>query len=164
MFKNGDLVIHHYYGLGTVVNICTMKVTANEQVYYTIDLAGGEKLLIPAKQAEQLGLSALVSSEAIIHVLSDAPQSLADDFRLRKTAMDEKMDSGDPLLAAEVLRDLTWRGNAVKLSGGDIKVKVEARKLLSSVLAARPSTDTRSASQRLDAILKQAILVQGIPA
>ncbi len=45
MFKNGDLVIHHYYGLGTVVNICTMKVTANEQIYYTIDLAGGENLV-----------------------------------------------------------------------------------------------------------------------
>jgi RNA polymerase-interacting CarD/CdnL/TRCF family regulator len=164
MFKKGDLVIHHYYGLGTVVNIQRMKVTANEQDYYSVDLAAGERLLIPAEQAEQLGLSALVSSEAIMHVLSDAPQSLADDFRLRKTEMDQKMDSGDPLLAAEVLRDLTWRGNAVKLSGGDIKLKVEARKLLSSVLAARPSTDMRSASQRLDAILKQAILVQGMPA
>lgn len=164
MFKKGDLVLHRYYGLGTVVNIQRMKVTANEQVYYIVNLAAGEKLLVPARQAVQLGLSALVSSEAIIHVLSDAPQSLAEDPRLRKTEIDEKMDSGDPLRVAEVLRDLTWRGHAVKLSGGDIKLKVEARKLLSSILAARPSTDTRSASQRLDATLKQAILVRDVPA
>jgi CarD family transcriptional regulator len=164
MFKKGDLVIHHHYGLGTVVNIQRMKVTANEETYYTIDLAGGERLLFPVKQAEQLGLSALVSSEAIIHVLSDAPQLLADDFRLRKTDIDQKMDSGDPLRIAEVLRDLTWRGHGVKLSGGDVRLKSEARKFLSGLLAARPSADTRSASQRLDATLSQAILVRGMPA
>jgi CarD family transcriptional regulator len=164
MFKEGDLVIHHYYGLGTVVNIRRMKVTADEQDYYIVDLAGGERLLIPAKEAEQLGLSALVSSEAIIHVLSDAPQLLADDFRLRKTEIDQKMGSGDPLRVAEVLRDLTWRGHSVKLSGGDDRLRGEARKFLSGLLSARPSTDTRSASQRLDATLKQAILVRGMPA
>ena len=164
MFKKGDLVLHRYYGLGTVVNIRRMKVTVNEQIYYIIDLADGERLLIPAKQAEQLGLSALVSSEAIIHVLSEAPQSLADDFRLRKTEMDQKMDSGDPLRIAEVLRDLTWRGHVVKLSGGDIRLRGEARKFLSGLLAAWPSTDTRSAPQRLDATLKQATFVWGMPA
>jgi CarD family transcriptional regulator len=164
MFKKGDLVVHRYYGLGTVVNIRRMRITADEQIYYIIDLADGERLMIPAKQAEQLGLFALVSSEAINHVLSDAPQPLADDFRLRKTEIDLKMDSGDPLRVAEVLRDLTWRGHAVKLSGGDVRLKGEARKFLSGLLAARPSTDTRSAPQRLDATLKQAILVRGMPA
>lgn len=164
MFKKGDLVLHRYYGLGTVVNIRRLKVTATEQIYYIVNLAAGETLLIPARQAAQLGLSPLVSSEAIINVLSDVPQSLTEDARLRKTEIALKMDSGDPLAVAEVLRDLTWRANAVKLSGGDIKLKVEARRLLSSILAARPSTDTRSVSQRLDATLKQAILVRSMPA
>jgi len=141
-----------------------MRVTANERIYYIIELADGERLLIPAKQAARLGLSALVSSEAIIHVLSDAPQSLAEDSHLRKTEIDQKMDSGDPLRVAEVLRDLTWRGHTVKLSGGDVRLKSEARKFLSGVLEARPSTDTRSASQRLDATLKQAIRVRDMPA
>ncbi|MBN1427360.1 MAG: hypothetical protein JXB07_03180 [Anaerolineae bacterium] len=164
MFKKGDLVLHRYYGLGTVVNIRRMRVTADERVYYIISLADGEKLLIPTKEAKRLGLSAIVHSEAIINVLSDAPQSLADDFRLRKTEIDQKMGSGDPLRIAEVLRDLTWRGNAVKLSDGDTKLRYKARKFLSSLLAAQPSTDTRSAPQRLDATLKQAIQVRGIPA
>ena len=111
MFKKGDLVSHRHYGVGTVINIRRMRVTADERVYYVISLADGERLLIPAKQAEQLGLSAIVRSEAIINVLSDAPESLADDFRLRRTEIDRKMDSGDPLRVAEVLRDLTWRRN-----------------------------------------------------
>jgi CarD family transcriptional regulator len=163
MFKKGDLVLHRYYGLGTVVNIRRMKVTANEQIYYIVDLAAGERLLVPAKQAAQLGLSALISAEAIVRVLSDAPQSLADDFRLRKTEMDEKMSSGDPLRIAEVLRDLTWRARAVKLSGGDVRLKGDAHKFLSGLLAARPSTDSRSPSKRLDATLRQAILVRDMP-
>jgi len=164
MFKKGDLVLHRHYGVGTVVNIRRMRVTADERVYYVISLADGERLLIPAKQAARLGLSALVSSEAIINVLSDAPQSLADDLRLRRTEIDRKMDSGDPLRVAEVLRDLTWRRNVEKLSTGDIRLRNEARKFLSSVLAVQPSTDTRSAPLLLDATLKQAILVRGMPA
>ncbi|MBN1430235.1 MAG: hypothetical protein JXB07_17835 [Anaerolineae bacterium] len=162
MFKKGDLVLHRYYGLGTVVNVQRIKVTADEQIYYIIALAAGERLLIPAKQAEQLGLSELVSSEAIIHVLSEAPQSLTEDSRLRKTEMDQKMDGHDPLRVAEVLRDLTWRGHDVKLSNGDIKLKSEAHKFLSSLLAAHPGTDTKSASQRLDSILKQSILIRSV--
>lgn len=163
MFKKGNLVLHRCYGVGTVVDIQRMRITANEQIYYVIELAAGGRLLFPAEQAGQLGLSALVSSEAIIHVLSDAPQSLSDDFRLRKTDIDQKMGSGDPLRVAEVLRDLTWRGRATKLSGGDLKLKCDAHKFLSSLLAAQPGSDTLSAPERLDATLKQAIQLRAMP-
>jgi RNA polymerase-interacting CarD/CdnL/TRCF family regulator len=158
MFNKGDLVLHRHYGVGTVTNIKKMKVTEDEQIYYIIDLSIGERLLIPTEQAEELGLSMIVSPEAIISVLSDAPQTLADDFRLRQTEMDQKIGSGDPLRVAEALRDLNWRGQAVKLSTGDVRLMGKAHKFLSSLLAAHPSADTRSADQRLDATLKQAVL------
>jgi RNA polymerase-interacting CarD/CdnL/TRCF family regulator len=160
MFKKGDLVLHRHYGVGTVINIQSMKVTEDEQTYYIIDLSIGERLLIPIEQAEGLGLSMIVSPEAIISVLSDAPQALADDFRLRQTEMDQKIGSGDPLRVAEALRDLNWRGQAIKLSSGDVRLMGKAHKFLSSLLAAQPSLDTRSAGQRLDATLKQAVMAQ----
>ena len=163
MFKKGDLVLHRYYGVGTVFNIRKMRITKHEQVYYIIDLAVGERLLLPVDQAEELGLSPIVSSEAIIDVLSDAPQLLADDFRMRQTEIDQKMGSGDPLRIAEVLRDLTWRGYAIKLSTGDLRLMGKAHKFLSGLLAAQPSSDDRSASQRLDATLKQAMLARSMP-
>ncbi len=160
MFKKGDLVLHRNYGVGTVTSIQRMKVTDDEQTYYTISLDLGEKLLIPVGQAEELGLSTVVSSEAIISVLSDVPQALADDFRLRQMEMDQKIGSGDPLRVAEALRDLNWRGQAIKLSSGDIRLMGKAHKFLSSLMAAHPSLDTRSAGQRLDATLKQAVLAR----
>jgi RNA polymerase-interacting CarD/CdnL/TRCF family regulator len=160
MFKQGDLVLHRHYGVGTVTDVQNMKITKNEQVYYVIDLAVGERLLIPIEQAEQLGLSTLISSEAIINVLLDVPQILADDFRLRQTEIDQKIGSGDPLRIAEALRDLNWRGQATKLSTGDIRLMFKAHKFLSSLLAAQFSADDRSASQRLDATLKQAVTTQ----
>jgi RNA polymerase-interacting CarD/CdnL/TRCF family regulator len=160
MFKKGDLVLHRHYGVGTVINIQRMKVTEDEQIYYIIDLSVGERLLIPTEQAEELGLSTVVSTEAIISVLSDAPQTLADDFRLRQLEMDQKIGSGDPLRVAEALRDLNWRGQAIKLSTGDVRLMCKAHKFLSSLLAAQPSIDVRSAGQRLDATLKQAVLAQ----
>ncbi len=163
MFKKGDIVLHRHYGVGTVTNIQRMKVTEDEQIYYFIDLAIGERLLIPTKQAEELGLSMIVSPEAIISVLSDVPQTLADDFRLRQMEMDQKIGSGDPLRVAEALRDLNWRGQAIKLSSGDVRLMGKAHKFLSSLLAAQPSLDTRSAGQRLDATLKQAILARAAP-
>jgi RNA polymerase-interacting CarD/CdnL/TRCF family regulator len=160
MFKKGDLVLHRHYGVGTVINIKKMKVTEGEQIYYIIDLSIGERLLIPTEQAEELGLSTVVSSEAIISVLFDAPQTLADDFRLRQMEMDQKIGSGDPLRVAEALRDLNWRGQAVKLSTGDVRLMCKAHKFLSSLLAAHPSADDRSAGQRLDATLKQAVMTR----
>lgn len=163
MFKKGDLVLHRNYGVGKVINIQRMKVTEDEQIYYIIDLSIGERLLIPTEQAEELGLSTIVSPEAIINVLSDPPQTLADDFRLRQTEMDQKIGSGDPLRIAEALRDLNWRGQAVKLSTGDVRLMGKAHKFLSSLLAAQPSVDARSAGQRLDATLKQAVLAQESP-
>lgn len=162
MFKKGDLVLHRHYGVGTVINIQAMKVTEDEKIYYIIDLSVGERLLIPIEQAEELGLSTIVSSEAIIDVLSEAPQTLADDFRLRQMEMDQKIGSGDPLRVAEALRDLNWRGQAIKLSTGDVRLMCKAHKFLSSLLAAQPSLDTRSAGQRLDATLKQAVMAQEV--
>ena len=165
MFKKGDLVLHRRHGAGTVIDTRRMQVTADEQVYYVIDLVVGERLLIPAKQSEQLGLSEIVSPEVIIDVLSDTPQELEDDFRLRQTEMERKIDSGDPLRVGEALRDLTWRGQTTKPSSGDIKLMDKAHKFLSGLLAAQPDTDTQEASQRLDAILRQAfVLEEDVPA
>ena len=160
MFRKGDLVLHRCYGAGVVVNIRKVSMTENEQAYYTVDLTTGERLLIPVNQAEQLGLSAMVHSEAILKVLSDAPQLLADDYRLRKTEIDRKMSSGDPLRIAEVLRDLTWREHDAKLSTGDAGLRGDALKFLSGLLAAHSGTDTQSASGCLSAALKQSILAR----
>ena len=160
MFKKGDLVLHRRHGAGTVVETRKMQITADEQVYYVIDLVVGERLLIPAKQSEQLGLSEIVSPEIIINVLSDTPQELADDFRLRQTEIDRKIGTGDPLRIAEALRDLSWRGQTIKPSSGDTKLMDKAHKFLSGLLAAQPSIDAQEASRRLDATLEQAFLLQ----
>ncbi|MBN1313103.1 MAG: hypothetical protein JXB30_16955 [Anaerolineae bacterium] len=160
MFKKGDLVLHRRHGAGTVVDTQRMQIMANEQTYYVIDLVVGERLLIPVKQSEQLGLSEIVSPEVIIDVLSDVPQELADDFRLRQTEIDRKIGSGDPLRVAEALRDLSWRGQSTKPSSGDVRLMDKAHKFLSGLLAAQPDIDAHEASQRLDTILQQSFLMK----
>jgi CarD family transcriptional regulator len=100
----------------------------------------------------------VTATQAIIDVLSSPPEDLVADHRQRTLNAEEKLDSGDPLLVAEVLRDLAWRQHSARLSSGDLRLMTKAHKLLSNALVAKPKMDLRAASQLLDAIVQKAIL------
>jgi CarD family transcriptional regulator len=157
-FKKGDLVFHPFYGTGTITGIQSLEMSGAEQPYYIIDLAIGEVLMIPIKEAEDAQLHSPTSSEKISDILSATPEELADDFRHRREYLEGKINSGNPEWVCEALRDLAWRENTAQLSRGDKALMVTAKKLLSNALVRQPDLDVREASQRLEVILEQSTL------
>jgi RNA polymerase-interacting CarD/CdnL/TRCF family regulator len=110
-FKKGDLVYHPFYGTGTITGTQTLDMSGAERLYYTVDLAIGEVLMILIEEAEEAHLHSPMSTEAIIAVLFATPKELADDFRHRREQLKGKINSGNPEWACEALRDLAWRAN-----------------------------------------------------
>lgn len=158
MFKQGDLVFHPRRGAGIISGIQQIKVSGGMEPYYNVALATGETLLVPVREDQVAVLTVVTATQAIIDVLSAAPEDLVADHRQRTLNAEEKLDSGDPLLVAEVLRDLAWRQHTARLSSGDLRLMTKAHKLLSNALVAKPKMDLRAASQLLDAIVQKAVL------
>lgn len=157
-FKKGDLVYHPFYGTGTITGIQSLEMSGTEQLYYIIDLAIGEVLMIPIKEAEEAYLYSPMSTEKISDILSATPEELADDFRHRREYLEGKINSGNPERVCEALRDLAWRENTAHLSRGDRALMLTAKKIVSNALVKQPDLDIREASQRLEGILARTTL------
>ena len=157
-FEKGDLVYHPFYGTGIITGIQTLEVSGAEQLYYIVDLAIGDVLMIPIKEAEEAHLHSPMSTESIIAILFATPMELADDFRHRREHLEGKINSGNPAWVCEALRDLTWRENTRHLSSGDRRLMVAAKKIVSNVLVRLPDRDIREASQLLESILTRSAL------
>src|SRR5262245_31911802 len=121
MHKTGELLCHPRHGVGIVLEIQELTINDRAVRYYLMEMATGDKLLIPVEQTGGAGLTKVTTPEAIRRTLSSPPQALPVDFRQRAEEVERKVTSGDSLLIAEVLRDLTWKMKSGKLSTGDIR-------------------------------------------
>jgi CarD family transcriptional regulator, regulator of rRNA transcription len=158
MFKQGDLVFHPRRGAGIVTGIRKLKVSEADEPYYSISLATGEMLLVPVRKDRAAILTTFTAPQAIIDVLAAKPEELVSDYRQRTLSAEEKLGSGDPLLVAEVLRDLAWRQHTARLSNGDLRLMTKAHKLLANALVVKPNLDLRAASQLLDNMVQKTVL------
>ena len=121
-------------------------------MYYIVTLASGSELMLPVSQAGCM--SSLRTAKAISRVLSARPENLAVDFRQRRTVIEQKISSGDPLESAEVYRDLMWRDHTARLSNSDREFMNSMRKRLIDILSIQDDPDIKEASKWLDAKLQ----------
>jgi CarD family transcriptional regulator len=158
MFKKGDLVMHPAYGAGEVLEIKTMSLTGKEVRYYEIAMIDGDNtVLLPVEEAAQLGLCVLTDSETMLPVLRDAPAHLSDDFKQRKSDIQDKQQSGDPLKIAETVRDLIWRKQDKNLSTTDQTLLSKGMGIISGILAAKRRIKVETASQQIYQMIQQEI-------
>lgn len=155
-FETGDTVYHATHGTGTITDIQTLDVAGTKQLYYVINLAIGEVLMIPVEETEEARLHRPLSAKVITRILTATPEELADDYRQRRHVLETKINSGDPKEVSEAVRDLTWREHTTQLSNGDKKLLMNAKSLLANVLVGEPELDMHAASKHLEDILKEA--------
>ena len=157
-FEKGDIVYHSFYGTGKITSTRSLDLGGAERLYYVVELATGEELMIPIKEVGEAHLHAPLNPEVIIDVLSAAPEELADDHNVRRQHIQGKVNSGNPEQVSEVVRDLAWREYTTQLYSADKKLMSSAKKLLANMLMTESDVNMQEASQRLEAILKQTVL------
>jgi len=109
-FSLGDHVVYPAHGVGTVVGVETQEIAGLDLEVYVITFEHEKMMLrVPTKKAKSAGLRGLAAGT----VLSQALTTLKGRARVKRTMWsrraqeyDAKINSGDLVSIAEVVRDL----------------------------------------------------------
>ena len=111
----GDLVVYPIYGVGEVENFDTYEVDGSSQDFILINFKQDKmKLRIPKIKASSSGLRKLSNKNRLskaLDVLAEKPSIKKDMWIKRAKEYEKNINSGDPVLIAEVVRDL-YRGDS----------------------------------------------------
>ncbi len=111
IFKTGEYVVYPSHGIGKVLEVEVMKVLGVDFSCYIMYFEK-EKLTIkiPVQNAAKVNLRPLVSKsqmDEVFSILRSGVKKLKGMWSRRAQEYESKINSGDIILLAEVLRDLT---------------------------------------------------------
>ncbi|WP_456305242.1 CarD family transcriptional regulator [Craurococcus roseus] len=152
-FKSGDHVVYPTHGVGTVQGIETMSAAgyALQVIVVTFD-ENRMTLRVPVGKAASSGLRKLASSES----MTEALDTLRGRARVKRTMWsrraqeyEAKINSGDPVQIAEVVRDLHRNAGQPDQSFSERQIYEQALDRLAAELAAIDRSDKPAATEKL---------------
>jgi CarD family transcriptional regulator len=159
-FNQGDMVVYPAHGVGTVEGIETTTIGGEALTLYTISFKQERmRLKLPIEKAQRAGLRRLSSKERLKTALS----TLQGRARVRRTMWsrraqeyEAKINSGDPVSIAEVLRDLRRNDDQGEQSYSERQIYQAALERLARELAAVEEIDEQAAATKLEKVLAKA--------
>ena len=116
-------------------------------------------LRVPVTKVANSGLRKLSSKKRMdeaVHTLKGRPRVKRTMWSRRAAEYDLKINSGDPVLIAEVVRDLHRNVGQPDQSFSERQIYEQARDRLASELAAVEKTDMEKATKKLEQTLEAA--------
>jgi CarD family transcriptional regulator len=158
-FKQGDAVVYPAHGVGTIEGIEAYKVGDIEVSLYSISFEKDRmRLKIPVKKAEESGLRALCSSTRMndaFSTLQGKAKAKRAMWSRRAQEYETKINSGDPVSIAEVLRDLRRPKDDSEQSYSERQIYQSALERLAREVAAIEKTTEDAAAQKLETVLSK---------
>lgn len=159
-FKKGDYVVYPAHGVGKVESIDTQSIGGMEVKLYTISFEKDRmRLKVPVMKAQSAGLRRLCTESRI----KDAIKTLKGRAKVRRTMWsrraqeyETKINSGDPVAIAEVLRDLKRSNDDTEQSYSERQIYQSALERLAREVAAIEKIPEDKATTRLETILGKA--------
>ena len=156
-FNPGDFVVYPTHGVGKVVDITQSEVGGQKLELIAVNFDKDRmNMRIPMTNMNKTGLRPLSSKD----IMQTALESLKGKPKVKKTMWsrrsqeyDAKINSGDPCLIAEVVRDLHKPADKGEQSYSERQVFEQAFGRLAHEYAACESIDLEEASNRLKSIL-----------
>lgn len=158
-FKKGDFVVYPAHGVGRVEGIDTYTVSGQSVTLYSIMFEQDRmRLKVPVNKAKISGLRRLSSRDRIKEALA----TLQGKSRVRRVMWsrraqeyESKINSGDPVSIAEVVRDLHRRADQPEHSYSERQIYQAALERLARELAAVEKIDQAKATQKLESVLNR---------
>jgi len=159
-YKVGDYVVYPAHGVGRIETVETHKISGFEVELYTISFEKERMTLkVPTAKAEKAGLRRLSSKDRI----KTAMETLKGRSRIKRTMWsrraqeyEAKINSGDPVSIAEVVRDLHRSDDQPEQSYSERQIYQAALERLARELAAVEKIDEVKATERLEKVLSKA--------
>lgn len=151
-FRKGDFVVYPAHGVGQIEGVETAVIAGMEIKLYAITFEKDRmRLKIPVKKAQTSGLRRLSSTSR----LKDAIKTLKGRARIRRTMWsrraqeyETKINSGDPIAIAEVLRDLKRSNDDSEQSYSERQIYQSAlERLAREIAAVEQMTEDKAAAK-----------------
>ena len=149
-FKQGDFVVYPAHGVGMIEGVETQTISGMKVSLYTIAFEKDRmRLKVPTFKAKTAGLRKLTSANR----LKDAMKTLQGRAKVRRTMWsrraqeyETKINSGDPVSIAEVLRDLKRSNDDTEQSYSERQIYQSAlQRLAREVAAVQKITEDKAA-------------------
>ncbi len=159
-FAKGDYVVYPTHGVGQVISIENQEIGGTPLQLFVITFDRDRMTLrVPVAKATKSGLRKLSSGP----VMETALSTLRGRARVKRTMWsrraleyEAKINSGDPVSIAEVVRDLHRNASQPDQSYSERQIYESALERLAAELAAVESINTQEATQKLAKLLDAA--------
>ncbi len=159
-FQTGDFVVYPTHGVGKVTDIANQTVAGMSLELIVVKFDQDRMTLrVPVTKAKNSGLRKLSTKK----VMEEALTTLQGRARVKRTMWsrraqeyEAKINSGDPVSIAEVVRDLFREGGQMEQSYSERQIYEQALQRLAHELAALEKINMDQATEKLQTILTAA--------
>ncbi|MEO9781362.1 MAG: CarD family transcriptional regulator [Sedimentitalea sp.] len=157
-FHVGDTVVYPAHGVGKIASIEKQEVGGSELELFVIEFEKDKMALrVPTNRALEVGMRALATPDIVSRVM----KTLRGKARIKKAMwsrraqeFEQKINSGDLIAIAEVVRDLHRQDDQREQSYSERQLYEAALERLTREIAAVERVEVNKASETLYAALK----------
>jgi CarD family transcriptional regulator len=159
-FSTGDFIVYPAHGVGRIIGQENQEIAGAKLELFIIEFEKEKMTLrVPTKKALAIGMRKLSSRSK----LDDAIKTLKGRARVKRTMWsrraqeyEAKINSGDPISIAEVVRDLFRKSDQPEQSYSERQIYEAALDRLAREVAAVEKIDDTAAIARLEQVLQAA--------
>ncbi|MGN0904290.1 MAG: CarD family transcriptional regulator [Alphaproteobacteria bacterium] len=159
-FSTGDFVVYPTHGVGKVLSITKDMVAGQELELIAVHFDKDRMTLrVPMAKAKNSGLRKLSNRnimDAALETLKGKSKTKRTMWSRRAQEYEAKINSGDPISIAEVVRDLYRSQSQSDQSYSERQIYEQALDRLANELAALEKINTQDAATKLCGLLKVA--------
>ena len=156
-FNADDFVVYPAHGVGKIVSIETQEVAGTELELFVISFEKDKMTLrVPTNKVEKVGMRALATPDVVSHAM----KTLRGKAKVKKAMWsrraqeyEQKINSGDLIAIAEVVRDLHRQDDQREQSYSERQLYEAALERLTREIAAVAGNDENAAAAEIDSVL-----------
>jgi len=156
-FAIGQKAVYPCHGVGTIEDIEACNVGGMQQDFYVIKIhSTGVKVMVPIRSAKTVGLRSIISVpdvEKVYEILKKPSKKPRATWNRRYKALTDKLNTGNLVEIAEVLRDLSSLSSDKELSFGEKKMLERAKNMLVSEISVARNVEKNEIESELSRIL-----------
>jgi CarD family transcriptional regulator len=169
MFNVGDLAVYPAHGVGLIEGIEKKSISGIELIFYVIRILDNDmKIMIPKKNAEQVGLRKVISGNEVEQVYAILEEKdiefTSQTWNRRYREYMDKIKTGSIFDLATVLRDLYILQMDKPLSFGEKKMLDTAKGLLVKELSVAKEKREEEITEGIESIFNNVSAVAEVEA
>ena len=162
-FVVGDYVVYPKHGVGRVIELQNSEIAGMSLELYVLRFEKEKMTLrVPTNKAESVGMRKLSSDKQMqeaLQTLKGKPRVKRTMWSRRAQEYEAKINSGDLVSIAEVVRDLFRAEDQPEQSYSERQIFEAAASRLARELAAMEETDEKGALEKMLDILRKAAAI-----